>query len=220
MRWLFLLVSLSGCIRAGFDSAATAVVPDQDADAATPGGDTAPVDFEAGLDLAARLDVVFPDIGGPMHLVFATSTTHTGKIGGLAQADAICAARAKAALPGTFKALMSDSQTDANARLSITHPVYNTAGQLVANGPADLWDGDVKHTIAYDENSAPVTSVFRVWCGTRDSGQRYSKDLCQDWSSEAKADWGEIGTLTSKTLWIDDTAVTCDKLARIYCISQ
>jgi hypothetical protein len=184
----------------------------------SPDSDAASVDIKARID-GASLDVSL-DIGAG-HLIFVTSSTHTGKIGGLPGADAICAARAKAAArPGTYKALISDSQTDANARLSITQAVFNTAGQLVASGPADLWDGDVKNTVAYDEHGVQVTSVFRVWCGTRDSGVKYGKDLCQDWGSDAKTHWGEIGTLTSKVTWIDDQAVTCDKLSRIYCISQ
>jgi hypothetical protein len=205
----------TACVRAGFDLA----------EAEKP-GDSGHGEREVGLDAAWRDtllvdDGTMPDIGGPFHLIFVTSTTTTGKIGGLTGADAICAARAAAAnRPGTFKALISDSNTNANTRLSIKYRLYNTADQLVAKNAYDLWDGQVTNAVDHDEHGTLVSSVYRVWNGTRDNGRGYKQNICQDWTTDAKAEWGEIGMLNKKATWIDDQAVTCDKLARIYCVSQ
>ena len=52
-------------------------------------------------------------------LVFTTSASYAGDLGGLAGADAKCAQSASTAgLDGTFVALLSDATTNANAPLS------------------------------------------------------------------------------------------------------
>ena len=57
--------------------------------------------------------------------VFVTSTTHTGNLGGLDGADAICQARAESgpAAPGTYKAWLS---TAAESAASSPHPRHGS----------------------------------------------------------------------------------------------
>jgi hypothetical protein len=207
-------------VRAGFDRERLNTIA---ADASSDLADLDTGDVDAVADGVSSTDTapVLPDHGKPVHLIFATSTPLQGNLGGISGADGLCQKSAIAAgLSGTFKALISDSSTSARDRLTIGFPLHNTAGQLIATDTTDLWDGDVQNPIAYDEHGALVTSIFRVWNGTRDSGRAYAQNTCQDWTSSAQDDMGEIGMLNRKATWIDDSAVTCDKEGRLYCISQ
>lgn len=97
--------------------------------------------------------------GDQYHIIFATSfvtvissdTTVPPALpafGGLAAADyTVTFAAAQAGLvPGwndldiTYKALLSTNGNDARDRITITGPVYNTNGFLIANSAADLWE--------------------------------------------------------------------------------
>ena len=73
---------------------------------------------------------------------FVTSETHTGNIGGIAGADAICQRLAAAAGAGnrTWHAYMSTSGAGAvNARDRIGNgPWYNAKGEIIAQNVADL----------------------------------------------------------------------------------
>lgn len=225
IAFLFLALIISawttwtGCVRAGFDREgldAMAADGNGPTDTITIADGNSPTDAIAGAD-APKL----PDLGGPLHLIFVTSTLFQGNLEGISGADGRCMLVAAAAgHPGLFKAIISDTSTSAKDRIKISLPVYNMAGQLVAANTTDLWDGDVQNPINYDEHGALVTSVFTVWNGTRDSGRAYAQNNCQDWASSAQDDMGEIGMLNKKATWIDDRAINCDKESRLYCISQ
>ena len=53
--------------------------------------------------------------------------------------------------------------------------------------------------VNHDEHGALITSVYRVWNGTRDSGRGYAQNNCLDWTSSAQDDMGEIGMLTGSS---------------------
>ena len=67
-------------------------------------------------DIQAQLDDLTARVTGS-GLVFVTSTTHNGNLGGVAGADAICNARAAAAgLPGSYLAWISMADDDPEFR--------------------------------------------------------------------------------------------------------
>jgi hypothetical protein len=172
---------------------------------------------------SAAPDSAAPDSTSLEHIIFATSTLHTGSFGGPAGADAICLARAKSAgRGGAWKAIISDATVDARDRVSIVKPIRSTSGQLVAQSASDLWDGVIANPVGHDEAGTPITSPVRVWDGTRDNGTKYPnpQSHCNGWSTTDPTYWGEYGRLDSTTLWIDDQAQSCNKDARLYCISQ
>ncbi len=71
--------------------------------------------------------------------IFASSTKVNGAFGGIAGADAICQARANAAgLPGAYRALLSDSVTDAKDRIP-GNVSYRLVDGTVFNS-CPLWD--------------------------------------------------------------------------------
>src|SRR5262249_23852873 len=82
-------------------------------------------------------------------LVFVSSTTYTGNLGGLSGADAKCQSLATSAgHTGTFKAWLSDDLVDAKSRL--THammPYVLVDGTIVATGFNDLTSGTLRHAI-------------------------------------------------------------------------
>ena len=77
----------------------------------------------------------------PANVAFVTSTTYTANLGGIAGADAKCQARANAAgLPGTFKAWISDSTTDAYCHIhNLTGTKASKCGLSVLPVAAGPW---------------------------------------------------------------------------------
>ena len=78
-------------------------------------------------------------VEGTPNLVFVTSTTYRGDLGGLQAADARCRERARAAnLRGTFVALLSSSTVDARTRLGTARGWVRTDGRPFADTQDDL----------------------------------------------------------------------------------
>src|SRR5205823_203503 len=76
-------------------------------------------------------------------VVFVTSTSYDGNLGGLTGGDAKCQARAVAAgLAGTYKAWLCSGSTSAASRLShlSTGDYVRLDGAVLANGWAGLTD--------------------------------------------------------------------------------
>ncbi len=70
-----------------------------------------------------------------------------------------------------YHAILSTLGNNAIDRLSISGPIYNLHGELVALNKADLWDGTIAHSISYDEFGNQVAGSFaRVWTGTFANG--------------------------------------------------
>ncbi len=157
-------------------------------------------------------------------VVFVTSSTHRGDLGGLAGADAICSARAAAAsLPGTYVAWLSTSTVDARDRLSEPGSAgfVRTDGALVAVSIADLLDGALQNPLEFDENgSGPSSFVDAVWTGTSSAGTG-SGAYCSDWTSGSPVTGsGGKGLRTSTSgSWTQDGTLSCGTLAgaRLYC---
>ncbi len=92
--------------------------------------------------------------------VFITSTTHTGNLGGIAGADAICQTRAGVAgLPGSYMAWLSTDVISPNARFTRAAVPYKLpSGVVVASSYADLTDGFLTNSISEDENGVTTTA--------------------------------------------------------------
>ena len=107
----------------------------------------------------------------PGKTIFITSQTFNGNLGGLEGADAKCQELADAAdLDGTFKAWLSDSETDARDRLThATVPYRLVDGTTVADDFTDLTDGSLDAPINRTENGTAVGD--RPWTGTDFAGE-------------------------------------------------
>jgi hypothetical protein len=170
----------------------------------------------------------FCPIGGAAteKIVFATSQTWTGNLGGVAGANAKCqAAATTASLAGTFKAWISDDQghTPAGSFAQASVPYKLVTGAIVANSWTDLVDGTLQNAISVDENGNGGGGD--VWTGTTTAGNSAggNQTNCNRWASSsgaADAWFGNAGVSSSAWTGTTQTANTCDVARRLYCFEQ
>jgi hypothetical protein len=153
-------------------------------------------------------------------LVFVTSATYTGAMGGLSGADQACDNLAKSAgRPGTFRAWLSDSSTDARDRVT-GGPWYTVHNGLVACDIAELTTTGVRRPLNLTEKGgASPTSL--VWTGTDYDGTadaHAEHDLCSDWTSAVDSPEALVGRsdLTGKLFTMTQSAWCSHSLA-VYC---
>jgi hypothetical protein len=199
-------------------------------------GPTDALAADAGAD--AELEAA-PDVDAePFLTVFVTSAVYTGKLGGLAGADAKCMALAAGAgLLGTFVAWLSDHQTSAATRLSPADLPYRLVdGTLVASGPIELVSGTLRHAIDKTEsNGSPPFGTNdcgfgprTVWTETNGTGggpcNANAAQACLDWTSDAPSPtaYGSLGDSTeASAAWSCGCGSgTCDKTAALYCFER
>lgn len=162
------------------------------------------------------------------HVIFATSSSHTGNLGGLSGADAICALRAatgsaRSTLGGTWKALVSTTAVNAKDHISLTpsFQIKNTSGQILVNAASDIWGASLLNAVGFNENGGTSGAPFQIWTGTQDSG--FTDDYtCLDWTSASDSEEGGRGAsdVTIGT-WIERVGTApCDNDYPIYCINS
>lgn len=159
--------------------------------------------------------------------VFATSTKYTGGLGGLAGADAKCTAAATAAgLPGTYAAWLSDSTTNAPARLGTARGFVRVDGlpfsdTVEATAGHDLVEGRIFYPPALDQLGVAVPKNDFVWTGTSAAGV-FSGASCIDWTSALATESGGTGLpQTGSVTWTNrGTGDTCEKQGRLLCFRK
>ena len=161
----------------------------------------------------------------PGRHVFVTGAVHTGNLGGLTGADAICQTRAtEAGLSGTFRAWLSSGSLSAAQRIEhYAGPYYRFAlpGTLrVAGNWADLANGLDTAAIATDENGASAGSGTYAWTGTFVTGNTdNSSTRCLDWTSADGAQTGTRGwTSAGSSDWTSNGTAACTAALRLYCV--
>ena len=157
-------------------------------------------------------------------LVFVTSTSHDGDLGGIAGADGICAARAAAAgLKGTYYAWVSTGGSSPNTHFTHSTGAYKLVGTgaTVANSWADLTGGSILTQINRDEFGATVTNGTLVWTGTNADGTRSGQE-CSNWTTILSGYYGSMGQVGNlNSFWSNFIPHNyCDSSARLYCFQQ
>lgn len=152
------------------------------------------------------------------NLVFVTSTTHTGNLGGLAGADAICQARASAAgRAGTYRAWLSTSTTHAISRLGSASGWTLVDGRPFASSQADLAAGRIFYPISLDETGA-AQPFASAWTATMGTGMWNSLDnACTNWTSTMPSGVTAGSTLGTSDSWTANTGNPCTSALRLYC---
>ncbi len=162
--------------------------------------------------------------------IFVTSTAYNGNLGGLAGADAKCAARATAVgLSGTWKAWISSGATDpTDARDRLTQnssPYVNMRGNKVADNWADLVDGSLDAAINYNESGG--SGGAQAWTGSYSNGTRYFSQDCSasgaGWTSSTGTggDAGLEGLVDSTSgTWSNHGTYSCNGSLPLYCFEQ
>lgn len=152
--------------------------------------------------------------------IFVTNAQYDGNLGGLAGADQKCSTAAQAAgLGGTWKAWLSDANTNAIDRITANGPWYlRDNDSRVFNNKANLMTNPLT-PIRRDENDGTVNG-FNTWTGTRVGGTRSTH--CASWSSSAAAEFGQAGsTLSNTNSWTEESAaIRCSEQHHLYCLEQ
>ncbi len=161
-----------------------------------------------------------------MHLVFVTSRTFNGNLGGLRGADMKCQTEAAAAgLSGNWKAILSSSSESAKDRLRIAGEIYNLANQRVTASATALWSTDtgLDNAIAFSANAMEVDhGTTEVWTGSNSDGSSSITIDCHAWSTSI--DQGSVGMMGSiwgvARSWLSEgIAASCNVELRLYCIN-
>jgi len=141
-----------------------------------------------------------------------------GEIGGVAGADAKCQARANVAnLSGTWKAIISDSNTNAKDRLP--NVVFrNLDGKVIANNKADLFDGNIANFVNKTELGDGINK--EAWTGTNADGT-HSGNNCNNWSDSTTQVQGTKGRSSGfkDHNWIEWGQSNCNLGGGLYCVA-
>lgn len=176
-------------------------------------------DSSSRVILESTLQNIRPKYGD--RVVFVTSTTYNGNLGGISGADAKCAVRAAAAsLGGIYKAFASISSISMKNRFPVkgADVVRNRAGQTVATG-STLWiNSGVTNAVGYDEFGNSRSG--NVWTGTSDFGAQLGYN-CSNWTTSSSSLYGAMGNSgQTNNYWTYMSSYNCNNSLSIYCISD
>ena len=154
------------------------------------------------------------------NVVFVTSTSSNGDLGGQLGADAECTSLATSAnLPsGIYKAWLSTSTANAITKLGSARGFVRPDGQPFADRVSDIVAGKILNSLSLDQNGNDVGRQ-NVWTGTTDAGTINGSNTCGDWTFGNGSSFGELGETTGGAgAWSDDAVETdCLVSASIYC---
>lgn len=168
-------------------------------------------------DGPAAVDAALPVDAPPSpHVVFVSSTTSTGLIGGLSAADARCQTLAgSVGLGGPYKAILADSTQSVFSRIQINGPVRNIRGITIAADRAAFFSANGLLPNNITERGEELLEPTLAWIG---GGSQLS---CSDWSSESSSVSGGMTFVTSDQwtrLTVNTSCVSPGP--RLQCISQ
>ncbi|MBS1826472.1 MAG: hypothetical protein JST93_14235 [Acidobacteria bacterium] len=158
----------------------------------------------------------------PPKTVFITAATFTGDLGGLSTADRRCVDEARAnGLGMNYKAWLSTAQYPVSQRLVPSAGIYRMVdGTIVANGWADLLDGQLFTPVNRTAANQVVSSTNVVWTGTTAPGGASGED-CNGWTSSSSAVIATAGySHQMNALWTHAVALGCNAAVRLYCVEQ
>lgn len=170
-------------------------------------------------------------------IVFITSATFGGNLGGRAGADQKCqdaADNTTVPLSRTYRAWISDASGSPNGDVTFTKstdPYVLVNGNPIADSYADLTATNIgvilDNAITVDENGNPSAATL-AWTATAYTGDsRFifanpALDSCNNWTSNTAGltfAWTGAPTLTSFQ-WTEGGQAGCNLLIPIYCFQQ
>ncbi len=171
------------------------------------------------------------DGGNTTHkLVFVTSKSFPGALGGLNGADGLCQLAGTRLGGGSFKAWLSSDIEPAPGRMTQhSLPYQLPSGILVAANFDDLADGSLRSPINETELRGPHTSTdptchgTGVWTNTTEVGIPLGDD-CMGWTMMTSTLTSNAGTSSANDAkWSDDPScrnLPCGTGLSLYCIEQ
>ncbi|MBX3203478.1 MAG: DUF1554 domain-containing protein [Labilithrix sp.] len=159
-------------------------------------------------------------------VIFISSVTYTGDLGGATGADARCQQLADASeyAGKTFKAWISDASSSPSTRFTKNGEFVRPDGTLVATSWADLTDGSIAVPINVNEHRTVVAAQW-VFSGTKENGTVVDEAnvTCNNWTTSVRdgALFGHVGYSGYTNSWSDlGGGNYCDMPHRIYCVQQ
>ncbi|MFY0536760.1 DUF4215 domain-containing protein [Nannocystis pusilla] len=122
-------------------------------------------------------------------LVFVTSTTFPGNLGGLAGADMKCGTAGITANPdlpaAAWRAWLSDDTGSPSTRFdtAFTGWYQLVDGTPIAKGWSELTDGNLLAAINLTENGSNPVDPLNAWSNTSSAGAKVGAEHCQNWTS-------------------------------------
>ena len=173
------------------------------------------------------------------HIMFKTLAYNLsgGDINGLVGADRICQENAATAgIDKRFKAILSDSRTNAIDRVRLFGKIISIDGTVIADSPAEFWSGEHASlgyefltSAADDEEVGGSGADDYAWTGTNANGLKYSDDeplnYCDNWTSDTgSAQQGQLLTRPSSgsaNVRVHSVGLeTCNTGMTLLCVSQ
>ena len=174
------------------------------------GGCTVTLTADATVDAGFKLN---PNI------MFVTSTTSNGSLGGLAGADTACKDRAAAAgLPGNYVAYLSTSTITAPSRVGAASGWVRTDRRVVMNSITQMHLGTLVNPPQLAEDMSDVSATFPfAWTGTSVAGTFLSSCGSTPWGGpQGGTNVGRIDQTNSTV--VNSMTTTCDVPHRLYCL--
>ena len=168
----------------------------------------------------------------PSKTMFLTSSTHTGNLGGMSGADAICAARAtEAGLGGTYLAWLSDTTMSPSVRFTqnTSGPYQLPSGSVIAADWSELISGVLTNGIVEDENGTTiaVTPEQYFWSNTNSTGgavkgaAHHTSATCNFYTTAGGGFSSFMGLIGSTgSTWTYSLAKACGNEYRLLCVEQ
>jgi hypothetical protein len=174
-------------------------------------GDGGTGDTGGSPDDAALVDL-------PANIVFVTSTMQAANYGGIAGADNLCQAEARAAgLAGTYHAWLSTSTASALSHLGTATGWVRRDGLPVANMPADLAAGAMFYPIRLTASGSDVLESAVHTATTASGTLNPGSTTCNDYTVE-DGQFITIGFSSgTSSLFTTFDRVTCATPERLYC---
>ncbi|WP_417911368.1 DUF1554 domain-containing protein [Candidatus Electronema sp. PJ] len=164
-----------------------------------------------------------PICSTPGYLIFVSSATYQGNLGGFTGADAKCQSLAEAAgLSGTFRALLSSNVTNARDRADVAVGPYTLVDRrtIVSLTYGGLFGGSINAAVNMDETGQLQTGI--AYTGTAADGIGGGNGThCSNWASTISSAYTGNITATDRT-WITSSPSTspCSNLYHIYCFQR
>lgn len=168
-----------------------------------------------------------PDEQQANKIVFVSSGTYSGNLGGASGANDTCDQLAQnAGLSGSYKAWLSTSKSTPATTFNRSNGPYVLVNQtIIANNWNDLTDSILNHSIDLTESGTPVAVLSKAWTNTHPDGSIIYLDTtstCSDFSSADGGNTGVTGTidLYYSSEWTRHNSTSCQEPHHIYCIQQ
>jgi hypothetical protein len=169
--------------------------------------------------------VCMPCGAGGDCLVFLTSATYQGDLGGLPGADAKCQGLAQdAGLPGSYRAWLSDATSAPVSRFVRSPGPYKLLnGVAIARNWDDLTDGSpLEATITVTETGGGPGDSLIAWTATQPNGTfTFGTAHCNNWSTNGNGPTGNFGAVDRLDTWSTvPVELVCVNRMHLYCFQQ